>query len=169
MKKKVAFGLALLVTLVIAIPMIAWSGTAGGTLDYTETIRDSGPIDTPSSQWQLVTEVPVNDALNGTFTARLSGTGFAQDYGSGGVFKGEKYAALKVKVMIGAANAGTVTFADNRAVIGSESPKPVINTGEWSTGASGDYNVAVYMKSLNQNDLVGFKNWSLTVNYGKQV
>jgi hypothetical protein len=169
MKKQIALALALLVALVVAIPMIARGGVSGGTLDYTQTVSDGGPIDTPSSQWQLVGEVPVVDALGHTFTVRFSGAGFAQDYGSGGVFKGKKYAALKVKVMAGAGNLGTVTFADNRGVIGSESPKPMINAGEWATGAGGDFNVAVYMKSLNQNDLVGFKYWNLTVNYGKEV
>ena len=161
--------LALVAALVVAIPMIARGGTGGSTLDYTERVADSGPIDTNSTQWQLITEIPAVDVAAGSLSVRFSGAGFAQDYGTGGVFKGEKYAALKVKVMFGEGNAGAVTFADNRGVIKSESPKPMMNTGEWGTGSPSSYDVGVYMKSMNENDLVGFKYWNLTLNYGKAV
>ena len=163
-KKWLALGAAG-VAAVVAVPLIAFGGGAGGTIGYADE-TGGGSIDTPSSNWQEIETITVNGATTGPKIIIFSGDAFAQDFGQGGVFKGEKYAAMKLKLEINDVVVGKViTFADNRGVVRSSKAKPMFNPATGGSNASGTYDVEVYYKSMNQNDLVGFKNWNFQVIY----
>ena len=164
MKTKIVVGL-LGAALVVAVPILAFGGGSEGSIGYADE-TSGGSLDTPSSNWQEIETIVVNGATSGPKIIIFSGDAFAQDYGQGGVFKGEKYAAMKLKLEVNDVVLGKViTFADNRGVIGSEKAKPMFNTATWGTNTSGTYDVEVYFKSMNQNDLVGFKTWNFQVIY----
>ena len=155
------------VALAVAIPVIAFGGGTSGPVNYADATGGNN-FETPSGNWQEVGQVVVNSAPGGPKIITFSGNAYAQDFGSGGVFKGEKYAAIKLKVEANDVKIGpVVTFADNAGVVGSEKPKPEYHTAQWSTNADGTYDVEVYVKSMNQLDVSGFKSWQLSVIYNQ--
>ena len=165
MRRKIPWIVAL-ASLAISIPIVAFGGGGGGTVNFSQTVG-GGQIETASDNWQLVGEVPVEHAIGGSLSVRVAGEAYALDYGSGGVFKGEKYAAMKVRLKLGANPTSAFTFADNRGVVGSSNPKALLNAGEWGSGLGGNFTVKLQMKSLNPKDQVGFKRWVMSVTYGK--
>jgi hypothetical protein len=166
-KKKVAVGLLALASLVISIPLVALGGGAGGQINYGEATAGN-PADFSSESWALLGSIPISNASSAPTLIRFTGAAYAQDFGQGGVFKGEKYAAMKLKVVVdGERLEDPVTFADNRGVIGSEQPKAIVSSAEWGTLNAGSQVAQIYVKSLNQHDVVGFKDWHLSVIYGQ--
>ena len=167
MKRRLALGLVA-TGLVVAVPMIAFGGGALGPVTVHEASAH-GSYETSSDNWQYLGGASVIAGDGGLVRVKLSGEAYALDYGKGGVFKGDKYAAMKVKLAAdGGPNIGSpITFADNRGVVGSARPKPLVNTAEWGTNMGGYYTLEVWVKSANKFDVSGFKHYHLSVIYGQ--
>ena len=155
-------GLALL----IVIPVMALGGGGATTLNTTQLIGGE-QIETPSDNWQVVKTFQLDGVIGVSTVVSLSGDAYAQDFGQGGDFKGEKYAAMKVKATADGNNLGVRTFADNRGVVGSQKPKPFLNTAKWITSESGTIQIKIWMKSVNRYDKVGFKDYDISLTYGQ--
>ena len=159
-------GAVLGIALLVAIPVMAWGGGGTTTLNSTTNVGGS-PTETPSDNWQLIQSVSVEDVIGGSLAISVSGDAYAMDYGSDGGFKGEKYAALKMKAEFNDNSLQVRTFADNRGVVGSSKPRVLTNTAKWGTGAGGDGVVNIYIKSLNKFDRVGLKDYIVQLTYGR--
>ena len=163
--KKLAL-IAGVVALAVAVPLIAFGGASGGVVNYHHP-HMGNEFETKSDQWQTVDTITVSDAQPGAVIIRASGDAYAMDYGSGGVFKGEKYAAMKVRVRAGTDPLSVRTFADNLGALNVSKIKPLSNAAEWSTSLSGTFDVQLQIKSLNEKDRVGFTSYDMSVTYAK--
>ena len=160
---------ALVGAIAVVIPVVAFGGVNNGPIDRA-FIAVGGDFETPSGNWQTVDEVSVS--IEGPLTTFvLTGEGFAQDYGSGGVFKGQDYAAMKVRLKVNGdvLQPGAMTFASNAGVKKSASPRTMGNTLTWFyQSGSATLPVQIQVKNLNTNDLGGLDSWNLTVYFREQ-
>lgn len=170
MRAKYALIGALVGAIAIIIPVVAFGGVNNGPIDRA-LIATGGQFETPSGTWQTVDTVSVT--IEGPLTMlELTGEGFAQDYGSGGVFKGQDYAAMKVRLKVGTTvlSPGPMTFADNAGVKKSAQERPMGNSLTWFYQSGSDtLQVRIQVKNLNTNDLSGFKRWLLTAYFREQL
>jgi hypothetical protein len=164
MRKKHLVAIAAAMALSAAIPIIALGGTNNGTIDSL-MIRTGGDFETSSGNWITVDTFPVE--VVGPLTGfNFTGEGYALDYGPGGVFKGRKHAATRIRLKINGSiiAPGAMTFASNAGVKGSRSPRGMGNSLEWfyQSGAE-TLDVQIQVRGKNPNDISGLRTWSVHV------
>ena len=170
MRTKFALIGAVAGAIAIIIPVVAFGGVNNGPIDRA-FIAAGGDFESPSGTWLTVDTIDIQ--IEGPLTTlMLTGEGFAQDYGAGGVFKGENYAAMKVRLKVNTSvlPPGPMTFASNAGVKKSATPRPMGNTLTWFyQSGSATIPVKIQVKNLNANDLGGLDTWALTAYFREQL
>jgi hypothetical protein len=157
---------------VVVIALVAAGvarGVSGGGSAPVVEFSTGTNVSTPSGQFLTIASKTFT-ANAGPILVRFNANGYVADFGSGGTFVGQSYAALRVRVVIGTTvlSPGIVRFFDNTGKIAIQSPRPLANSFEWAAtlGTSGSKTVRVQVANLNAFDMAQISAWSLAVQHG---
>jgi len=148
------------------ILVLGATGATGGGAIGNVSFKTSGRVDTPSGSFvNTGSSVTVNPSGPGPMLIRFSASGYEQDFNSGGVFSGRRYAAMVVRVIVNGVQVGpAVRFFDNTGKIGVQKPRPTTASYEWATNTTaGAKTVRVQFKNLHTFDSATLLKSTLTV------
>jgi|SRR4051812_11045975 len=161
-----SFTVLALAAAVVVVGAIGASGV--GTADQVK-FKTGANASTPSGSFIDVPGASVSvTAAAGPLVVRFSATGTDQDFNSGGVFAGHKYAAMVVRVLVNGSQVGpAVRFFDNTGKVGVSKPRATTTSYEWAkTVSAGVQNVKVQFKNLHTFDSANINAYTLSAQYG---